>query len=325
MAEPAVQRDDEHDLVRILEVRRAADGFPAAIKPLLRSVNVNLASDDGMYTGDDAHYLACGASALNVVLSALQLADLPAPRSILDFGAGAGRVTRWVRAAFPDADIDTCDLRARDMEFCRRQFRARTWTSGTDIAALEAPGTYDLIWVGSVLTHLSAEHCGRLIDKLLGWTNSGGLLVMSTIGRSALSLRDHGDADYVHAEAWRAIKAQYAAFGFGYADYADQAGYGLSLTKLSWAGGLIENLRGARLVLLAEAAWDGLHDILAIQKLPAAEFDTGQEPSAEQIARDLVGRHRDLAGLNAHVTALESSTSWRITKPLRDAIRLFRR
>ena len=324
MAEPAALRDHEPSVARILNVRRLLDGLPVATKPFLPSVDVSLASDDGMYSGDDAHYFACGASALNVVLSALQLADLAAPRAVLDFGAGAGRVTRWLRAAFPDADIDACDLRAQDMEFCRRQFRARTWVSGTDVAALEAPGTYDLIWVGSVLTHLSAERSGRLIDKLLSWTNPGGLLVTSTIGRAALSRRDRGDADYIDAEGWRAIKEQYAMLGFGYADYADQAGYGLSLTKLSWAGGLIENLRGARLVVLAEAVWDGLHDILAIQKMPASEFNDAHEPTAEHVARGLLARQRDAAALEARVAALESSTSWRMTAPLRAAARIWR-
>ncbi len=60
-------------------------------------VNLELYSGDAMYAGNDRHYLECGASALQVVLAALQLGRHTTPGSILDFGSGAGRVTRWLR------------------------------------------------------------------------------------------------------------------------------------------------------------------------------------------------------------------------------------
>ena len=69
-------------------------------------VNLELYSGDAMYAGNDRHYLECGASALQVVLAALQLGRCRTPGNILDFGSGAGRVTRWLRAGFPSACID---------------------------------------------------------------------------------------------------------------------------------------------------------------------------------------------------------------------------
>jgi len=42
-----------------------------------------------------------------------------------------------------------------------------------------------------------------------------------------------------------------------------QDGYGISLTRLSWAAALIERQQGARLVTLAERVWDDHHDVLA--------------------------------------------------------------
>src|SRR3974377_710477 len=119
--------------------------LPQFIEPFLPQLKLTLAADDGMYAGNDRHYLSCGASALAVILSSLQLAGKSAPTSVLDFGAGAGRVTRWLRAATPDAAIDTCDLRASDMEFCAQAFETTSWVSGTDIASLKAPRAYDLI------------------------------------------------------------------------------------------------------------------------------------------------------------------------------------
>src|SRR5262245_36605140 len=93
------------------------------------------------------HYFFCGDSALNIIQSDRARAVLREPGLILDFGAGAGRVMRWLRAAYPSAAIHACDLRAPDMEFCAKTFTAMTWVSSTDIDALEAPARYDLIWV----------------------------------------------------------------------------------------------------------------------------------------------------------------------------------
>jgi trans-aconitate methyltransferase len=92
---------------------------------------------------------------------------------ILDFGCGAGRVTRWLCAAFPEAEISVTDLRETDLEFCAKNFRVTPWLSGTEIDALQAPDRYDLIWVGSVLTHLSAAKSLNLLNKLIGWTRQG--------------------------------------------------------------------------------------------------------------------------------------------------------
>jgi hypothetical protein len=238
---------------------------PQSAEPYRSSVNLNLATDDGMYQGNDRHYLSCGASALNVILSALQLSDAPGPATILDFGAGAGRVTRWIRAAFPIAAVDACDLRAKDMDFCARTFDVRTWISGTDIDSLQAPGIYDLIWLGSVATHLSGDKTVRMLEKMISWSRLGGLVVMSFHGRYALDRQDSGRFRYIDDESWEKIKRDYVKNGFGYADYKGQSGYGISVTKPSWTAAVVESRSALRLVSLSERAWDDHHDILAVQ------------------------------------------------------------
>ena len=65
-----------------------------------------------MHEGNDAHYLLCGASALTALHAACLLAGKQ-PRSILDFGAGAGRVTRWLRAQWE-----------RALQYLREHFKA---------------------------------------------------------------------------------------------------------------------------------------------------------------------------------------------------------
>jgi cyclopropane fatty-acyl-phospholipid synthase-like methyltransferase len=70
--------------------------------------------------GGHEHYFAVGKSALNVIQATLVLAGVNSPKTILDFGCGAGRVTRWLRAAFPDAKISACDTREEDLKFVRQ-------------------------------------------------------------------------------------------------------------------------------------------------------------------------------------------------------------
>ena len=300
--------------VRRMVVPGDLASFPAATRPFVSGIETAVLADDGMYEGDDKHYLACGASALNAIMAAQLLAERPVPDAVLDFGSGAGRVTRWLRACYPSARVDCCDLRPADLDFCRSRFGAETWVSGIDIAALAAPRRYDLIWVGSVLTHLPERNCRALLEKLLGWTRPGGLVVLSLLGRAAKETQER-TSPYIHAEGWQAMKTEFAAGDFAYADYAGETGYGLSLAKPSWSARLLEGMQGVRLVLFAERAWDHSHDLVAVQN--DGWF------SALPPARD--PRKLEIDALKARVAALEGSTSWRLTAPLRSAVKLLKR
>nr|VFJ67819.1 MAG: Methyltransferase domain-containing protein [Candidatus Kentron sp. FW] len=249
-------------------LQKPADIFlPPNTQCLIKSLNLELADDDCMYAGNDRHYLSCGASALNTIFAALSLSQQYTPGSILDFGAGAGRVTRWLRAAFPDIAIDCCDLRTEDMTFCEKAFAVKTWISGVEIADLSARSTYDLIWIGSVMTHLPANSTTQLLDKVLSWCNHGGLVVTSLHGRSALRRHEDGRLKYIEDSKWKEIKNGYLSTGYGFSNYAEKQDYGISTTKLSWVTSLIESRSDIKLVLLSEEAWDGHHDVLAIQKM----------------------------------------------------------
>ena len=58
----------------------------------------------------DRHYLSVGFSAVNIIVKALLTNLRRPPRSVLDFPCGSGRVTRHLRAMFPEAKIGACDL-----------------------------------------------------------------------------------------------------------------------------------------------------------------------------------------------------------------------
>jgi SAM-dependent methyltransferase len=225
-----------------------------------------LHSDDAMYAGNDRHYLECGASALQVVLAALQLARQTTPSSILDFGSGAGRVTRWLRARFPSACIDATDVRPADLDFCHEQFGTNTWLSGTDIETLRPLRAYDLIWAGSVMTHLPEAETRKLLFAFVRWLRPNGVAVFSSHGRYARSRQETGEFTYMDDVLFRRARAGYLASGYGYNDYPGQVGYGISFITLPWFVETLSECPNVIIALLSERAWDAHHDVVAFQR-----------------------------------------------------------
>ena len=237
---------------------------PEIVRPHCAFVHKDIYADDQMFQGDPHHYYSCGASALNCILHILGGTGVEVPGSILDFGCGAGRVTRWLRAAFPEANIHGCDIRRRDLDFVRSSFRVTTWISQVEVDTLMPPDSYDLIWVGSVFTHLSSDVSTKLFDKLMGWIRPKGVLIFSVHGRFVLHRASLGD-NYGLGERWKELMKGYEASGFGYADYPLHDAYGISLSKSAWWINLIESRAGMRLASLAERVWDNHHDVIAVQ------------------------------------------------------------
>jgi 2-polyprenyl-3-methyl-5-hydroxy-6-metoxy-1,4-benzoquinol methylase len=240
-----------------------SDNYSYFAKEVSDNVNLALHPKDGMFCGNEQHYLKCGASALNIIDIAVQRAEIQ-PRSILDFGSGAGRVTRWLRAAYPDAEIWVTDTREEDLTFCQHSFDVSSFLSFNEVSRLHSPSSYDLIWVGSVLTHLSETTSWELTRKLASWLNPGGALVLSAHGRFARG-RAAEFGNYGIENGWDKLISEVEAHGFGYADYPNQVGYGISICTLSWLTELVERIGGARLIFLSERAWDNHHDVVALQ------------------------------------------------------------
>ena len=290
----------------MLDIDAAEPQMLERLRTYAGQIDLRLASDDGMGAGD-VHYLLVGASALDAILSAVRLGGGPDPARILDFGSGAGRVTRWLRAAYPTAQLCCCDLRGQDVAFCRDVFGVDAWVSGTEVDSLDFHGCYDLIWMGSVLTHLAESVTRRLVDRAMEALNPNGLLVATTIGRAARAIQDDNSI-FLKGSNWPAVKHGYDETGYGYAEYDKQKGYGLSLSSPAWVAGLASRHSGRRLVMMSERAWDGVQDVFALQ--------VDASLKADPVAPGDLLRNR--------IDAFEGSLSWKVTTPLRRLARLIR-
>jgi SAM-dependent methyltransferase len=233
------------------------------------SVARDLAPADHMFGANLPHYFGVGRSALNCIdLAARCAGRQKAFATILDFACGSGRVTRWLRAAFPDAAITVADVREDGVEFCKRAFAADGFLSSPDFGAIDHSGRYDLIWVGSLFTHISEEDTRILLDKLTSWLEPHGLLVATFQGRTTILNQLSRKARYTSPEKFMKLMADAHAKGFGYVDYDGQEGLGVSLTFPAWIGQWVPTQTHIRLAMTSERLWDNHQDVVALERLP---------------------------------------------------------
>lgn len=238
-----------------------------AERALLAKVSSRIYPGDGMYHGDGTHYFKVGLSAIRCIDEALAGTPFTDVQRILDFPCGSGRVLRFLRQRFPDAEITACELDRGPVEFCVRTFGALPAFSSLNLDEVSLQQSFDLIWCGSLVTHLN--ECGiaallRLFERHL---ETGGLMMFTTHGDFVARRLPTRDFDYGLAEEQiDVIGTNYPTTGYGFADYPDEKDYGVSLTSPDWIRARIRELGGLREVCFRERGWDNHQDVFGFVK-----------------------------------------------------------
>jgi SAM-dependent methyltransferase len=232
--------------------------------PILQEISE---SDDMLahgQPGSHEHYWSVGRSAADLILTALIAAQKGDIQSVLDLPCGGGRVTRHLRAMFPDAELWVSDLNQAKQRFVVETFDAKALPENP--AFLLPPArTFDLVFVGSLLTHFDEEKFKHAIQWLLSTLAPDGLLILTTHGRRHQTLQDKCAGVFTDGD-WSPVSAAYEQTGFGYMEYAHDPGYGLSQSAAWWVARLLEQDNTTRIVLLKEGAWDDHQDAFVVQK-----------------------------------------------------------
>jgi trans-aconitate methyltransferase len=230
-------------------------------------VNRSLDPRDHMFNTGPDWYWAVGESGLRAVRKALTLADEPPVRRVLDLPSGHGRVGRYLRAGFPDAEFFFCDLDADGAEFCARAFGGTSLPSQAELTAVDLPRDCDVIWVGSLFTHVDRDRTERWLRWLCGALSPTGVLVATFHGPWAIQVHRH--SAMIDESSWAQIVDGYERSGFGYAryPYMSDADYGVSLSKPSVIVGMVERIPSVRLLAYTERAWADNHDVLVVSRV----------------------------------------------------------
>ena len=215
------------------------------------------------------HYFEVGLGGLRLVERALALADVPDPRGILDLPCGYGRVLRMLRWRFPQAEIAASDIDRGALAFCAERFGAVPLPSDESLADLDLGREFELVWCGSLITHLPQERAAAALDALVRHTSRGGVLVFSTHGRRiAELLASSALPPSLDAAAAERMRRDFDREGFGFAAYAgsDEAGYGYSLTSREWVEARLAAIPEASILDVTEAGWDGKQDVYTVRR-----------------------------------------------------------
>jgi SAM-dependent methyltransferase len=231
-------------------------------RELLSKVSGKIYFNDTMYDGDGAHYYKVGLSAIRCIDSALAQAKLTTLRTILDLPCGSGRVLRFLTQRFPEAEITACEIQRAPVQFCVRTFGARPAYSSVKLDEVELEKKFDLIWCGSLATHLNERDIIALFRLFIRHLEPGGLVVLTTHGDFAAQRASLRQFDYsIPEDQIERIGRDYPQTGYGFVDYAGERNWGVSLTSPEWIRALVRKLGGLREVYFKESGWDNHQDV----------------------------------------------------------------
>ena len=237
-------------------------------KQLLASVSCKVHHADAMYLGKPAHYLSVGLSATRAIKEAIEKYDKDfVPKNILDLPCGYGRVLRFLRVMFPDSVVTAAEINTRYIDFCTRHFSAVPLVSKENLSELEVPHKYDLIWCGSLCTHLDLDKTSQLISFFHDHLADNGICIFTTHGEFSIERLKEGKARYnLTDDSKKSIVSQYEASGYGYADYPYTSGYGISAVSYEKMSEIAQNAGSWNELLFKHRGWDNHQDIYAYSK-----------------------------------------------------------
>lgn len=269
--------DDDCSLARygvmlLLTVRGVGDLDFSAVTELYHHYKSDVVSEeihpnDHMYNTGAPWYFRVGESAVLAIVCGLSLAHTREVRRVLDLPCGHGRVARHLRSAFPQADMYFCDIDKEGVEFCAEKFDGTGIYSKPDLTSVTLPSNMDVIWVGSLFTHVDYERTEKWVSHLVNHLSPMGLLVATFHGAfSDKNFRDN--PMYLGGGNWSKIEAELNSSGYGYSPYADRTmgDYGISLSRASKIVDMASSIRGTRIISYTERGWAYNHDVLTLAR-----------------------------------------------------------
>jgi 2-polyprenyl-3-methyl-5-hydroxy-6-metoxy-1,4-benzoquinol methylase len=242
-------------------------------RAILAKMDYRISTADSMFNGDVERYFLVGLSALHAVENVLQKCPSLTVRSILDFPCGWGRVGRYLSARFPGTKITACDLMTDGVDFCAKKFGMMPVYSQLDFEKINLGQKYDLIWCGSLVTHLNAKDNPKLLRLFDRHLNDNGVVVFTTHGDYVADGVTAGTHPWfpIHRETAQKAVESYRTDGVAFISHPGQSAeeqYGYSITSPTWIRSQCRSFENWREVLFQPRGWDNFQDVYGYAKKP---------------------------------------------------------
>ncbi|MCX6156903.1 MAG: class I SAM-dependent methyltransferase [Ignavibacteriae bacterium] len=261
------------DLQKGKSLLLASDEITQEEKNLLDKVSLDINRKDTMYApGRAVAYLSVGLSAIRCINKALEnLSHNLTVKSILDFPGGSGRVLRFLRVKFPEADITASELDLNALEFCKNSFNVNIFPSKIPLSDVVNPNRYDLIWCGSLFTHIDEKEAIELLKFFYDHLTDEGVCVFSTHGTLSIEwLEDVNKNPYgIPDDYQKKVLSEYYAKGYGYTDYVNEPGYGISAVTRQRLNEMAKSVGDWNEIVFLEHGWDNHQDVYAFSRQKA--------------------------------------------------------
>jgi hypothetical protein len=158
------------------------------------------------------------------------------------------------------------DLDASGVEFCQISFDAIPIFSKIELAEVKLPENLDVIWIGSLFTHLDEDRTTRWLKYLCQHLGNHGVLLATFHG--LWSIDQQPGSPMINDDAWKKIVAGYRTTGYGYERYTefDLGDYGISVSSAAKILEIATTIKGTRVLAYTERGWANNHDVLIITR-----------------------------------------------------------
>jgi SAM-dependent methyltransferase len=148
-------------------------------------------------TADADWFLRSGRAGYDAIAAHVPLGEA---RSVLDFGCGCGRVTRYFKGFA--GEVAGSDVSGDAIAWCRDNLSfGRFEVNGPAPPLVFEDASFDLVYALSVFTHLTADLQLAWRDELRRVLRAGGRLLLTTHGRAYLPRLDgHERERFEHGE-----------------------------------------------------------------------------------------------------------------------------
>jgi SAM-dependent methyltransferase len=127
----------------------------------------------------------------------------------------------------------------------------------------------DLIWVGSLVTHLSADLFVNFLNFFHRSLRPGGVFIFTTHGRRAYDWTRRGQYRYgLDDEQTAMVMDDYERLGFGYSHYTGSQTYGQTLSRPDWVYRQLARIDELRIAAFLEAGWNNHQDVFVCVRDP---------------------------------------------------------